>query len=269
MLRSRQRGTAAQQHRVATVPPAALLVVVLGLALIGAAHSLWRGHGVAAALHVVIVAIAAWGLLLARRRASRSDRFSAVQAPVDSSSGTPLNSSSQGTNMLTPPEPELQEATFGITTPGPDSPTAPAGLPVVDRLAITGRLSRCSTSTTGRLSLVLPTDTNVTVASVIDVLLTAGHRILDDHRLTDHPLPEVDVTAVDRTGTKPTPTPATGFAVHITNDPAARRSDITIDTHRLPAPEDGPLLIATTLLAGAEHLLNDQDRSFRPFASHR
>ena len=39
-------------------------------------------------------------------------------------------------------------------------------------------------------------------------------------------------------------------------------SDITINPHQLPIPEDGPLLIAATLLAGAEHLLDTADPSF-------
>ena len=131
----------------------------------------------------------------------------------------------------------------------------------MDRLAITGRLRRDDNSTTGHLSLILPTDTDVTAASVINVLLTAGHRILNEHRLTDQPLPELEVTRVDRTETPPT-NQANGFTVWITNNLTARRSDITINPHQLPIPEDGPLLIAATLLAGAEHLLDTADPSF-------
>lgn len=277
MLRSRHQGTAAQQNRVDTAPPAALLVVVLSLALIGVAYGLWRGHWTAAALHAVIVAITGWGLQAPRRRVPDSKRSPADQELAVSSSGTPLSSARQGTTTLTSPEPGLPEIALGTATPAPAPASAPASasasasasLPIVDRLAITGRLRGGDSSTTGCLSLVLPADINVTVASVIDVLLTAGHRILDDYRLTDHPLPEVDVTAVDRTEAPSTSTPVTGFTVRITNTSAARRSDITVDAHRLPIPENGPLLIATTLLAGAEYLLNDQDYSFHPFTSHK
>lgn len=46
--------------------------------------------------------------------------------------------------------------------------------------------------------------------------------------------------------------------------PRAKATSMKIqhDPHQLAIPEDGPLLIATTLLAGAEHLLDDPEHSF-------
>ncbi|MFF0945516.1 hypothetical protein ACFYE2_15000 [Kocuria sp. CPCC 205300] len=268
MLKSRHEETAAQQNPVNTAPPTALLVVVLTLALIGAAYGLWRGQWAAATLHAVIAAITSWGLHAPRRGVPDSEGSPAAQEPAASSSDTPLSSCPQGRITLTSSEPAPQETALG-TTAGSDSPSASVGLPIVNRFVITGRLHRGGASTSGRLGLVLPADADVTVASVIDVLLTVGHRILDNHCLTDQPLPQVDITAVDRTETPPPTTPGTGFTVRITNNLAARRSDIIVHAHQLPASEDGVLLIAATLLAGVEHLLNDQNRPVQPFISCR
>lgn len=266
MLKSRHTGTAAQQNPVETTSPTALLVVVLILALIGAAYGSWRGQWVAAALHAVITALTAWGIHARHRGLPGPERSPAAPEPAAFSSDTPLCSCPQGRSTLTSPEPEAHNAVHA--TAGSDSPSAWAGPPVVDRFAITGRLSHGG-APTGRLSLVLPADTDVTVASVINVLLTTGHRILDGTPGPERGLPQVEITAVTRTEAAPTTIPATGFTVHITNDPATRHSDITIDPHQLPTPEYGRLLIAATLLGGAEHLLDDPDHSFRPFGPCR
>lgn len=259
MLKSRRTATAAQQKPVKTTPPTALLVVVLTLALIGAAYGLWRGHWAAASSHTLIAAITAWGMYSRHRGRPGSQQSPAALESAAYASSTPLESCPPRRITLTSPEPGTQKA--ALTTAGTDPALASAGLPIVDRLAITGRLRRDDNSTTGHLSLILPTDTDVTVASVINVLLTVGNRILNDHHLTDQPLPELKITLVDRTEAPPT-NHANGFTVWITNNLATRRSDITLDTHQLPPSEHGPLLIAATLLAGAEHLLDTADPSF-------
>ncbi|MEX5237428.1 hypothetical protein [Kocuria arenosa] len=74
-------------------------------------------------------------------------------------------------------------------------------------------------------------------------------------------MPTVEVIAVDRADKQPATIPATGFTVHITNDLATRHSDITLDAHQSLGTENRVLLIAATLLAGAEHLLDYPARS--------
>ncbi|STX05716.1 hypothetical protein [Kocuria rosea] len=130
----------------------------------------------------------------------------------------------------------------------------------MESFAIIGRIHHRATGTTGRLTLVLPADTDVTATPVVAVLLTAGHRVLTDHHLTHHRLPEVEVITVDRAEQHPTTTPPTGFTVHVTNDLATRHSEITIDAERLQASKDGTLLIAAALLAGADRLLDAPER---------
>ncbi|MEX5258120.1 hypothetical protein [Kocuria arenosa] len=131
---------------------------------------------------------------------------------------------------------------------------------MVGSFAIIGRIHHRATGTTGRLTLILPADTDLTPALVVDALLTAGHQILTDHHLTHHRLPEVGITTVDRAETHPTTTPPTGFTVHVTNDLTTRHSGITIDADQLLATQEGTLLIVAALLAGADRLLDDPDR---------
>lgn len=110
----------------------------------------------------------------------------------------------------------------GHFAPEPPAPgataEAPEELPVVGSFAIIGRIHHRATGTTGRLTMILPADTDLTPTHVVDALLTIGHWILTDHHLTPHRLPEVGITTVDRAEKHPTATPPTGFTVHVTND---------------------------------------------------
>ncbi|MHC5560838.1 hypothetical protein ACYSMR_17925 (plasmid) [Kocuria sp. U4B] len=133
---------------------------------------------------------------------------------------------------------------------------------MVGSFALTGRITRSAAGTAAGLTVVLPEDTDVTTTAVVAALLTTGHRILTEHDLTHQPLPEVEVTTVDRTAKPPTTTPATGFTVRVTNDLSTCSSHITVEPNQPLATKDGTLLIAASLLAGAEHLLEGPDRPF-------
>ena len=139
---------------------------------------------------------------------------------------------------------------------------------MVGSFVIIGRIQHRATGSTGRLTLILPATTEVTPTPVVDALLTTGHRILTDHHLTHHRLPEVDVTTVDRAEKHPTTTPPTGFTVHVTNDLTTGHSTITIDADQLLATREGTLLIAAALLAGADRLLDDLDRPLHHRTPH-
>lgn len=131
---------------------------------------------------------------------------------------------------------------------------------MVGSFAIIGRIHHRATGTTGRLTLILPADTDLTPTHVVDALLTTGHRVLTDHHLTHHRFPEVEVTTVDRAEKHPTATPSTGFTVHVTNDFTTGHSGITIEADQLLATQEGALLIVAALLAGADRLLDNPDR---------
>ena len=253
MFQNHRRETAAQKNRVDTAPPSAPFVILLAVALGGTAYSIWHGHWPIVVLHAVTVAIAIWGLRLPYRRATNPRRPLTTARAADSPSGMHPQPSPQATGSLVHAGSLPHEAAPRTTT------EARGQLPVVGSFAITGRIGRTATGPAGRLTVVLPAATEVTAASVVDALLTIGHQVLDDHRLTHRPLPEVDVTAVDRAEKPPTTALASGFTVHITNDLSTRRSDITVEAHHLLGTGDGALLIAATLLAGAEHLLDHPD----------
>ena len=253
MLQGHRRETAAHQNRVDTVPPSAPFLILLAVALGGTAHSVWHGHWLIVALHAVTVAIAIWGLRLPHPRPTSTARPSVAGRPADPPSGLEPQPSPRATSPLVHAESYAHE-TAPITTAGQKQ------LPVVGSFAITARVHRTTTGTVGRLTVVLPSATEVAAAPVVAALLTAGDQILKDHGLTHRPLPEVDVTAVDRADQLPTTTPAPGFTVHITNDLITCRSHITVDADQLLGTGDGALLIAATLLAGAEHLLDHPDR---------
>ena len=136
---------------------------------------------------------------------------------------------------------------------------APAGVPVVDSFAITAQLRMRPTGTTGRLAVALPAEVTVTPAVLVPALLSLGRQVLHDYRLTGHEVPEVEVTAVERVETAPAAARATGFTVGVTNDLAARRSSIVVDSDLLLGTDDGVVLIAATLTAGAEHLMETAD----------
>lgn len=147
-------------------------------------------------------------------------------------------------------------ATTSVATP---TPTA-EDLPVVDSFAVAAQLRTGVAGTTGRLVVALPAEATVAPAALVPALLTLGQRVLQEYRLTAHELPEVQVTAVQRVETVPAASPATGFTVGVTNDLPARHSSIVVDSDLLLGNDGGILLIAATLFAGAEHLLEEGDR---------
>ena len=142
-----------------------------------------------------------------------------------------------------------------LATPDPVSEE----VPVVDSFAVAAQLRMTATGTRARLSVALPAEMTLTPATLVPALLSLGQQVLVDHRLTGHELPEVKVTAVERVETVPAATRATGFTVGVSNDLQARRSSIVVDSDLLLGNDDGVLLIAATLFAGADHLLESQD----------
>lgn len=154
----------------------------------------------------------------------------------------------------------------------PVAPPAPAQgeVPVVDSFAVAAQLRMTTTGTTARLMVALPEDVRVTPATLVPALLSLGRQVLVDYRLTAHELPEVQVTAVERVQTAPATARASGFTVGVTNDLAARRSSVVVDSDLLLGTDDGVALIAATLSAGAEHLMEAGDRpAHRPTAAKR
>jgi hypothetical protein len=141
-------------------------------------------------------------------------------------------------------------------------PAAPApavdDVPVVDSFAVAAQLRMTATGTRARLSVVLPAETTATPATLVPALLSLGQHVLTDYRLTGHALPEVQVTAVERAETVPATARETGFTVRVTNDLQARRSFLVVDSDLL-GNDGGVLLIAATLFAGAEYLLEARD----------
>ncbi|MGQ1840245.1 hypothetical protein ACT4S2_17555 [Kocuria turfanensis] len=124
--------------------------------------------------------------------------------------------------------------------------------------ALAAQLRMTAAGTTARLTVALPADVTVTAAALVPALLSLGQRILLDYRLTGHPLPEVDATAVERA--ENVPATATGFTLKVTNDLAAKHSSIVVDSDILLGNDGGILLIAATLFASADHLLETDDR---------
>lgn len=134
-------------------------------------------------------------------------------------------------------------------------------VPVVGSFAVAAQLRKTTAGTTARVIVALPEDVKITPAALVPALLSLGQQVLLDYRLSGHELPEVEVTAVERVETAPTTVTATGFALGVINDLAARRSAIAVDSDLLLGNDGGVLLIAATLLAGAEHLLEAGDHS--------
>lgn len=143
----------------------------------------------------------------------------------------------------------------------PPATPAPAvdDVPVVDSFAVAAQLRMTATGTRARLSVALPAETTLTPATLVPALLSLGQQVLVDYRLTGHEMPEVQVTAVERVETAPAATRATGFTVGVSNDLQARRSSIVVDSDLLLGNDACVLLIAATLFAGAEHLLEACD----------
>ena len=142
-------------------------------------------------------------------------------------------------------------------------------VPVVGSFAVAAQLRMTTTGTTARLAIALPEDVKIPSTTLVPALLSLGQQVLIDYRLTGHELPEVEVTAVERVETVPATATATGFTLGIVNDLAARRSAIAVDSDLLMGNDGGVLLIAATLLAGAEHLLETADHPAHPGAPTR
>jgi hypothetical protein len=137
---------------------------------------------------------------------------------------------------------------------------APAlkNLPVVDSFAVAAQIRMTAAGTRARLTVALPQDAKLSPDTLISALLTLGRQVLEEYRLTGQQLPEVEVTAVERVETVPATAAATGFTVGVTNDLAAQRSTLLLDSDFLLGNDGGVLLAAATLLAGAEHLLDPE-----------
>lgn len=138
---------------------------------------------------------------------------------------------------------------------------APTGdeVPVVGSFAVAAQLRMTTTGATARLSVALPDHVKIIPATLVPALLSLGQQVLIDYRLIGHELPEVEATAVERVETVPATATATGFTLGVINDLAAKRSAIAVDSDLLLGNDGGVLLIAATLLAGAEHLLETGD----------
>ena len=145
-----------------------------------------------------------------------------------------------------------------VTPPATPAPAVDES-PVVDSFTVAAQLRMTGPGTRARLSVALPDQTTLTPTALVPALLSLGQHVLTDYRLTGHALPEVQVTAVERVETVPATARATGFTVRVTNDLPARRSSIVVDSDLLLGNDGGVLLIAATLYAGAEHLLESQD----------
>lgn len=263
MLQRHHRATTVHTGRVHTVPPSAPFVVLLGVSLIGMAHGSWHGHWLVVALNVMTVAVAIWGLRLSRRRTPRPDQLPATGRAAESPRNVDPHPSPQDTGSRACPQPVLHEESPHSTTPA-----GPGDIPVVGSFAITGRVHHTGAGLAGRLTVILPVDINVAAVPVVNALLTSGHRILEDYRLTYRPLPEVEVTTVDRAENPPRTITTTEFTVHVTNDLTTRHSDLTVDAPQLLGTEDGALLIGTTLLAGADHILENPSHALHHRTPH-
>jgi hypothetical protein len=257
---ARRKGNRKVQAR--SMPFVLLAIVALG----GMAYGAGRGDWVIVALNAVTASVAIWGLRPHHAPSTAADHTPATSSPTDCPSGTHPSPQPKATSSPAHAQPLPQSAAADSTTTPAPAP-APAQLPVVGSFAITGRIGRTATGAAAGLAVILPSDTEVTTIPVVAALLTTGHRILAEHDLTHWPLPEVEVTAVERTAEPPARTSGTGFTVHVTNDPTTCSSEITVEANQLPGTGYGVQLIAATLLAGAEHLLEGPDQPFRPRAT--
>lgn len=243
--------------------PFAILVAV---ALWGVIEDFQDGRWLILVLNAVVFAIAIWGLRLPRQQIKDRHQIPGTDEHTGQASGPHLASSTAQAKIR--PRPHSFSAGVPMTVATVPAPV-PHDLPIVDSFAVAAHIRMATTGTTARLSVALPEDTKVTPAVLISTLLTLGQRVLQDYRLTDRELPEVEVTAVERAATAPTSAAATGFTLGVTNDLAARHSSINLDSELLTSNDDGILLSAATLLAGAEHLLEVDDHPIRVSAQAR
>lgn len=231
-------------------------VILLVVALWGFHDGFQDGRWLVVTLHAATLAIAIWGLRFPRQPTQDRHQASGADEQTGQSPGSRPDPGAGPARSWPPPDSSTQGAPVSVATT-----TAPAGgdLPVVASFTVTAQISMIATGTTARLSLVLPQNAKITPTEFVAALLTLGQRVLQEHRLTDRQLPEVEVTAVEQVTTASSSARATGFTVGVTNDLVARRSSIALDLDLLLGNDDGILLIAATLLAGAEHLLEVGD----------
>ncbi|MEB2619535.1 hypothetical protein CIK52_17785 [Kocuria rosea] len=126
-------------------------------------------------------------------------------------------------------------------------------LPVVDSFAVAAQIRMTAAGTRARLAVAVPPKAPVNPHTLISALLTLGRQVLEGYRLTGQQLPEVEVTAVERVETVPATAATTGFTVEVTNELAAKRSALVLDSDFLLGNDGGVLLAAATLLAVVGH----------------
>lgn len=139
-------------------------------------------------------------------------------------------------------------------------------VPVVDSCAVAAQIRMTAAGTRAHLAIAVPQEAELSPNALVSTLLTLGQQVLEAYRLTGQALPEVEVTGVQRVETVPATAAATGFTVGVTNDLEAQRSKLVLDSDFLLGNDGGVLLVAATLLAGAEYLLDPEPalRSSRP-----
>lgn len=157
---------------------------------------------------------------------------------------------------------------MSLASPSPAA-TIPESLPVVDSFAVAAQVRMTVAGTRARVSVALPEDVKATADTLISALLTLGNQVLEENRLTGQELPEVEVTEVERVETVPAGATATGFTVGVTNDLDAQRSALLLDSDYLLGNDGGLLLVAATLFAGAEHLLEVREHGAPQAAKSR
>lgn len=216
-------------------------LALLAVALWGITDGLRDGRWLTVALNTVTVAIALWGL----RRSHRRARYCAELASTSKRSGCARDLQ---------PAPSAQAPNRApLAQPDP----RPTAAPVIKSFTVAAELRPTVSGATARLTIVVPDEVLLTPAVIISALLTLGHRVLGDTGFTDQDLPEVEAIGVARASS--IPILVRGFTLAVTNDLAARRSSITLGPQQLAGATDDVLLIAATLLAGADHLLEPGD----------
>jgi hypothetical protein len=112
--------------------------------------------------------------------------------------------------------------------------------------------------------VALPEDVRAPAATRVAALLSLGQQGWAQHRLTGHQLPEVDVTAVEPAETMPASAAAADPTADLTARLTAQRSTVVLDSDYLRGNDGAVLLLAATVLAGAEHLMGPEPRRARP-----
>lgn len=202
--------------------------------------------------NAVALAVAIWGIRLTRKQTRHGHRPFSTGQPIGQPQHSRPDTPTAEVGLPAYSPPLSQDVPMTVAAPpAPD----PQEQPVVDSFTVTAQIRSKITGTTACLIISAPEDVEIPRTAMILALLTLGQRVLEDHRLTDRVLPEVEATTVQQAATTPVSALSAGFIIVVTNDLIARHSTISLDT-KLPADtEEGTLLIAATLFAGAEHLL--------------